>query len=390
MTFAVSPAIFGVEAPPIAEAMGWVKAGPKNREFINLCQAVPSYPPAEALQEAVGRLAHEAETSLYTDIRGLSPLREALAKHMSADYAGSVAASHVAITAGCNQAFCATLMALAQRGDNVVMPSPYYFNHQMWLDMLGIEKRLIPAFAAGRAHPLPADAAELIDSGTRAIILCTPNNPTGAIYSPDIIAAFYDLAKSAGIALIVDETYKDFREGTVPAHGLFAKADWEGTFVQLYSFSKVFALTGYRVGSIIAGGRIQSQIEKILDCIAICAPNISQQAALFGLQHLDRWKADKRKMMDERRAALLHAFKDPALKYELVSSGAYFAYLKHPFRIPAKDVAKKLAAEHDLLCLPGTVFGPDQDQYLRLAFANSPTSHMPLLAERLIESQSTA
>jgi aspartate/methionine/tyrosine aminotransferase len=98
-------------------------------------------------------------------------------------------------------------MAVAQRGDNVVLPSPYYFNHQMWLDMLGVEKRLVPAFAEARTYPLPDHAAALIDDRTRAIVLCSPNNPTGAIYPPHIIECFYDLAKASGIAVIIVDTY---------------------------------------------------------------------------------------------------------------------------------------------------------------------------------------
>lgn len=228
----------------------------------------------------------------------------------------------------------------------------------------------------------------MIDGHTRAIILCSPNNPTGAIYPPHIIAGFYELARAAGVALIIDETYKDFRSTPGPLHALFAKSDWQDTFVQLYSFSKVFALTGYRVGSIIAGPRILREAEKILDCMAICAPHISQRAALFGLENLTAWKREKQELMETRRTALLDAFRHPQLKFQLVSSGAYFAYVKHPFGNEAsKSVAMRLAGEHDVLCLPGSMFGSDQASYLRLAFANSPADKMSILVERLIESQ---
>jgi aspartate/methionine/tyrosine aminotransferase len=270
----------------------------------------------------------------------------------------------------------------------VVLPAPYYFNHQMWLDMLGVEKRLVPAFADDRAYPLPEEMASLIDGSTRAIILCSPNNPTGAIYPPHVIENYYELAKASGIALIIDETYKDFRSSPEPLHDLFATPDWHDTFVQLYSFSKVFAMTGYRAGSIIAGNKVLAEAEKILDCMAICAPQISQRAALFGLAHLDDWKRNKQRLMEARREALLGAFTNPRLSYKLISSGAYFAYVKHPFeKATAKSVAMRLAGEHDVLCLPGSMFGPGQDSYLRLAFANSPAEDMPLLVERLIESQ---
>ena len=132
------PLIARVEAPPIAEAMSWIRPGPRNRPLINLCQAVPSYPPAEALQAEMARAgARLPETSLYTDILGLPDLRARLAAHMASDYRGKVAAENVAITAGCNQAFCAAIMALARPGDNVILPVPYYFNHHMWLACWG-------------------------------------------------------------------------------------------------------------------------------------------------------------------------------------------------------------------------------------------------------------
>ena len=384
----LSSLVTPVSTPPIAEAAEWARNRLSNRELLNLSQAVPSYAPAEELRAEIARLAMLPEIGLYTAIRGNDDLRTGLAAHMSKDYGAELKAGDVTITAGCNQAFCAALMALAERGDNVILPSPYYFNHQMWLAMLGIDIRGIKAFGEGRAFPSPEEAASLIDSGTRAIILCTPNNPTGAIYPPEIIAQFYELAASRGIALVIDETYKDFRDGRQPPHDIFTRRGWRDTFVQLYSFSKIYAMTGYRAGSIIAGPAVSEQMEKILDCMAICTPAISQGAALYGLQHLDNWASEKVSMMSERRAALLDAFKAPGLRYTLESSGAYFAYVRHPFAgTPSKQVAQRLAREHDVLCLPGSMFGPGQEDHLRFAFANVPAEAMATLAERLLESQ---
>jgi aspartate/methionine/tyrosine aminotransferase len=383
-----SPLVRTVDAPPIAEAMTWLKPGPRNRALLNLCQAVPSYPPAEAMQAEIAKLAHAPGTSLYTDILGIPPLRAALAAHMAQDYGGQIGASQVAITSGCNQAFCAVIMAIAAAGDNVIIPAPYYFNHQMWLDMQGIEKRVVPAFTAESQTPLPEAAASLINARTRAIILCSPNNPTGAIYPPEVLARFFALAQRHRIRLIIDETYKDFRPTPEPLHLLFSLSGWENTFIQLYSFSKVFAVTGYRVGSIITEAPLLAEIEKVLDCMAICAPHISQAAVLFALSALDDWKAEKLDLMAARRRAVTAAFARPDLTYRLISSGAYFAYLQHPFAgTPAKQVAQRLAAEHDVLCLPGSMFGPGQDDYLRLAFANAPADSMAELAQRLVESQ---
>ncbi len=388
MSFEVSDLVTRVEFPPIAEAMSWVKTEPGNRELLNMCQAVPSYPPAEILQDEIARLAHAPGTGGYTDIFGIMPLRAAYAAHISADYDAHIDANEVAITTGCNQAFAAAIMSVAKAGDNVIIPVPYYFNHQMWLTMMGIEIRAIPAFSEGVSHPSPELATPLIDSRTRAIVLCSPNNPTGAIYPSEILNQFYNVAQSAGIALILDETYKDFRPDPAPPHNLLARDGWQNTLIQLYSFSKIYALAGYRLGAIIAGKDVLHQVAKVLDTMTVCPPQISQRAVLFGLTALDDWKAEKKAVMRGRLDAMRASFKTPELKYELVGSGAYFAYVKHPFDgETSKSVAMRLAKENDLLCLPGSMFGPGQENYLRFAFANVEAERMAGLAERLIESQ---
>ncbi len=137
--------------------------------------------------------------------------------------------------------------------------------------------------------PNAEDAEKLIGPRTRAIVLISPNNPTGAVYPRATIHAFYELAKKHGIALLLDETYKDFLpEGERP-HALFDEPDWQSTLVHLYSFSKVFALTGYRVGGVTAGAKLMAEIEKAMDCVSICPPRLGQEAALYGLRNLLPW-----------------------------------------------------------------------------------------------------
>jgi aspartate/methionine/tyrosine aminotransferase len=388
MSFALSQQISRVEFPPIAEAMSWVRQGPRNRDLLNMCQAVPSYPPAEALQSEFARLAQLPGTGGYTNIFGIDALRNAYAAATAADYAADIAPEQVAITTGCNQAFAAAVMTVAKAGENIVMPAPYYFNHQMWLTMLGIGINVIPAFQPGLSHPSVEDARKAIDSKTRAIVLCTPNNPTGAIYPPDVLSAFFDLAKEHGIALILDETYKDFRSALGPAHMLFHRKDWDETLIQLYSFSKVYALAGYRLGAMIGGAKMLHEAAKILDCMTICPPHITQLGVVFALRELDSWKREKLDVMAHRLATIRDAFKRMDLKFELISSGAYFAYVRHPFRGEAsKAVAMRLAQQHDVLCLPGSMFGPAQEDYLRFAFANVGAEFMEPLVDRLVGAQ---
>ena len=383
----LNPNVTAIPGAPIAQAASWIRTAPSNLAFINLSQAVPSYPPAPELRAEIARLAALDGTSGYTDVVGMAPLRQALAAKMGAG--GDVVESDVAITAGCNQAFCAAVSALAGAGDNVILPVPWYFNHQMWLDMQGIGIRPLATDPA-TALPDPEAAARLIDARTRAIVLVTPNNPTGATYPPALIEAFFELALDRGIALIVDETYRDYLPPGTPPHRLFARPDWRGAFVQLYSFSKTYALAGYRVGSVIAGPEVIASVEKLVDCMAICAPRISQGAALFGLQHLGGWAGEKRLLMDDRRAALVSAFARPDLRFSLVSCGAYFAWVRHPFGDApgtAEALAKRLAHEQNMLTLPGSMFGPGHEPFLRLAFANVEGALMEDVARRFAAAQ---
>src|SRR5262249_8428289 len=274
-------------------------------------------------QHLAARLSEPA-MARYTDILGLAELREALAADAGAFYDAVIEPAQVAITAGCNQAFCLALMALAGPGDEVILPLPYYFNHQMWLDMLGIRAVHLPFRPERGGVPDPAEAAALIGPRTRAIVLVSPNNPTGAVYPAASIRAFFELARARGIALVLDETYRDFLPGAgaQPPPGLFAVPGWADTLVHLYSFSKVYCLTGYRVGAAICGAPLAAELAKAMDCVAICAPRIGQEAALYGIRQFGAWRAEKRRLMGERLAALTRALTRNDTGYELVSAGA--------------------------------------------------------------------
>ncbi len=390
MPYAVNPLLGAVAPPPVAEVYGWISGRdfPADKPLLDVSQAVPGYPPDEALTAHLAEAVRQPQTALYTDIEGRPELRSALADHTAALYGGAVEAAEVSITAGCNQAFCLAITALAGPGDEVILPLPYYFNHRMWLDMMGVTPVYLPFRPERDGVPEAAEAAALITPRTKAIALITPNNPTGAAYPDETMQAFFELARDNRFALVVDETYRDFLAGETPPHGLFARPDWQGALVHLYSFSKVYCLTGYRTGAIIAAESFVAQVAKAADCVAICAPAVGQEAALYGLEHLDGWRQNKRALMQDRVEALRLAFRRNDMAYEVVSAGAYFAYLKHPFgEAPSAEVARRLADQHNLLCMPGGMFGPGQEPYLRFAFANLGAEHMPALAERLVASQ---
>ncbi len=387
MAFSINPNVDRVLEPPTNETRGWVARREYNCELpiIDAAQAVPSYPPADALQAHLAEAVQMADTAFYTPILGIADLREELAESLSAQYGAAVSAEGVAITCGGNHAYCMAMMALAGPGDEIILPEPFYFNHQMWFDLQSIGTRLLPCReTADGVVPDLDELRAMITERTRAVVLVTPNNPTGTVYTPDYICELYTLARERGIALVLDETYKDFLPGGEPPHGLFLDPDWGDTFVFLYSFSKVYSLTGYRVGALVGGGRFIDAIAKIADTLTICAPHVSQKAALFGLRNLAGWTEEKRDQLNRRLGLLRRAFEtiDPAFK--LVSSGAFFGYLRHPFEgMKSLDVSRNLFRDQSVLTWPGSFFGPNQEQYVRLAFANAGDAEIDELVRRL-------
>lgn len=369
-----SPAISGTDAPAIMEAYRWLDAAtlPPDLPFVNISQAAPVLAPPEPLRQHMAELVlTETAAHLYGPDLGYPPLRAALAGNIARHYGGAVAPDQVGITAGCNQAYTAAIATLAQAGDEVILPTPWYFNHQMWLTMNGI--RPVPLPCGADLVPDADAAAALITPRTRALVLVTPNNPTGLEYPAETIAAFFALAQRHGLALIVDETYRDFHSQPGAPHGLFQRADWADTLVHLYSFSKAYRLTGHRVGAIVTSQARLAQVEKYLDSTTICAGQLGQRAALWGLENLQQWVAGERDEILDRRAAITEMFARLD-GWRLRGCGAYFAFVEHPFDLPSVAVAQALLQQQAVLALPGAMFAPQgdaaADRCLRLAFAN--------------------
>ncbi len=376
-------------SPPVMEARRWlegVEFSPE-RPLINVSQAAPVEPPPEALRHAIAEAAmNQPQAHLYGPVLGRPDLREEVAAQWSAAYGGRVAAANVAITSGCNQAFRAAITMLCGEGDEVILPTPWYFNHKMWLDMSGVRSVALPTGSS--LLPDPEAAAALITPRTRAIVLVTPNNPGGVEYPSDLIRTFADLARARGLALIVDETYRDFHSSTDAPHDLFTDPDWDETLIQLYSFSKAYRLTGHRVGAMVASPARLAQVEKFLDTVTICPNQLGQIAALEGMRNLRQWLSGERAEILTRRAAIEAEM--PRLAdagWRLLGVGAYFAYLRHPFAIRSDDLARDMVRKAGVLALPGTMFTPDGDSegaaQLRIAFANVDSDGISQLFQRL-------
>ncbi len=379
-------------ASPIAEAHAWLAHRTSDRELLDMSQAAPAYPTAPPIAARIAEVAAEADGGRYAPPPGLPSLNEAFSAELTTDYGADLPASRILPTGGCNQAFCVTTSTLTEPGDEIIMPVPYYFNHDMWLKLDGVTPRYLvgdPTKPDGLI-PDPEKAAVLISDRTRAIVLVTPGNPTGVTVPPETIMAFYQLAAENDLALIVDETYRNFRLSDEPPHQLFSQPGWENTVISLHSFSKDLAIPGYRVGAVVAGEEVIYEIMKMVDCVQISAPRIGQEAAVAGLQHARGWRSEQAARINRALARYREVMAERPGGFELASAGAYFGWVRHPFTdLPTGEVIKRLVLDHDVLAIPGTAFTPTDERWVRFSYANLDFEQFDELANRLNEMSSS-
>ena len=386
MKFPMNEHIVNVHFPPISEVKGWLAGAPPDLPLVDLCQAIPDYPPAPELTAYLKGILDDPLVSRYSPDEGLPEVREAVCRRYERVYGARINPRQVCLTIGASQAFWLAIMVICRAGDEVVLQAPCYFDHPMALAMLGIRAVCAPFREDAGGLPSVEEIERLITPRTRAILLVTPSNPTGVVTPPETVHRLERLAASKGIALLLDETYADFIPGGVRPHELFARKGWGDHFVHIMSYGKTYALTGYRAGLLAASEEFIHQALKAQDTMAVCQPRVTQLAIKYGIEHLDGWVADNRRMMERRHDLFRTAFIGEGNPFRLAASGTFFAWVRHPF--PGKngrEAAKRLVEEAGLLTLPGEVFGPGLSPFLRLAFGNIREETIPEAVRRFRE-----
>ncbi|TRM69968.1 pyridoxal phosphate-dependent transferase [Schizophyllum amplum] len=402
LSFRVGRGILSTLSPPIPQAHEWANAykATPARPLLNMSQGVPGIPPPPELQRALGAAAASQESFGYTVPEGDLSMRNALAAEMKHIYGNScdVTSSDIALTTGCNLAFVASIMALTDAGDEVILPVPWYFNHQMTLSMLGLETVCLRTYPEDGFQPSIERCEKLITPKTRAIALVTPNNPTGSIYSAELLAQFVKLATDKGVALIIDETYRDFITSGEPPHALFASDAWRRTVVHCYSFSKAYCIPGHRLGAIVAAPEFLTHVKTVLDTVQICPPRVVQLALGPLLPSLRDFVAETARAVEHRHVLFRNALPP---SWRLGAQGGYYAFVRHPFKhVAAFDVCKRLATEMGVVTLPSAFFCEqkvggevkevtveEEDKWIRFSVANINDEKVQKVCERLKESE---
>ena len=379
----------GVDPPPVLEVKNWL-SNPDlqpSKPLIDVSQAAPTEPPPKKMLEFMAnKILCDNAVNTYGPVLGLDELRESLASKWSRQYQGKVSKENVAVTSGCNQAFCASISSFTSENDEVIIPTPWYFNHHMWLQMAGVKS--IPLDTDANMNPIVEKAEALITDRTRAIVLVSPNNPSGAIYSNQLLQKFFDLCKSNQIRLIIDETYKDFHPNASQPHTLLENNNWDQVLTILYSFSKTYRMTGHRIGALLTSKENLIEIEKALDTFTVCPPQLGQYAANWGLNNLEAWAAERRTEILQRAKHFSEKFLPLSTAgWSLRGCGAYFAFVEHPFEDESNILAPLILRDQGILLMPGTMFYPKHNplgsRSFRIAFANIDKNKISTLLERL-------
>ena len=370
LKLAESQRLRAVQSPIIPVIADLIRAHPGT---ISLGQGVVGYgPPPEAFAQLEACFADPANHK-YQPVAGITPLLAAIATKLAADHGvrtGSAHGNRVMVTAGGNLAFMNAVLAIADAGDEFILPTPYYFNQEMAVTMAGCRPVLVPTDAN---HQLDVEAIRAaLTPRTRAIVTVSPNNPTGAVYPAADLRAINTLCAERGLFHISDEAYESF---TYEGAQHFSAASLPGSAahtISLYSMSKAYGFASWRIGWMVYPQQLESAMRKIQDTLLICPPVVSQYAAIGALAAGADFVRQKLAAIAEVRrlvqAALAPLVADGICEVPAARGAFYFLLrVRHGSR-PPLEVAEWLIREHRVAVIPGNAFGLTTGCHLRVAY----------------------
>lgn len=335
---------------------------------ISLGQGVVYYPPPPEAAEQISLFLADPQNHKYQAVEGISPLLESIAAKLSAENQIEINQNNcIVVTAGSNMGFMNAILAIANPGDEIILQTPYYFNHEMAIAMASCRPVLV---RTDQNYQLLPDAIEsAITNKTKAVVTISPNNPTGAVYPPETLQAVNEICRKRGIYHISDEAYEYFTYNGVKHFSPAAIPQSSEYTISLFSLSKAYGFASWRIGYMVIPRDLLVPVKKIQDTILICAPVISQYAALGALQAGVRYCQEKLKTIIKVREIVLQELQSIShLCIIPPSNGAFYFLLKVQTNVAAMELVERLIREYKVAVIPGTTFGVDDGCYLRVAY----------------------
>jgi aspartate/methionine/tyrosine aminotransferase len=363
--------MLAVDTPIIPAVAALVRENPGT---ISLGQGVVNYGPPEEAIAAIPSLMSDVQLNKYQSVMGVEPLVEALTQKLALDN-GIVLGqdAKVMVTAGSNMAFLNCILAVTDPGDEVILPMPFYFNHEMAIRMCGC----IPITVNTNLDwSLDVNAiAQAITPKTRVIVTVSPNNPTGAVYARESLVAVNRLCADKGLYHFSDEAYESF---TYEDHEHFSPASLPHAghhTVSFFSLSKNYGMASWRVGYVVFPAHLQEALNKVQDTNLICAPVVSQLVAVKALACGRSWVKPKIQALVAVRKNVYTTLTElgPLAQFPK-THGAFYVLIKLPALARGTDPMafnQFMAQRHQVVSVPGFAFGltdPADGNYQRLSY----------------------
>src|SRR5262245_21604153 len=364
-TLNTSSRMDAIQAPIIAVIGDVIRQHPGT---ISLGQGVVHYGPPQAALDAAREALPQPETHGYQDGAGIPELVAAIEAKLRRDNDIDCRNGlRVMVTAGGNMAFVHAILAITQPGDEVILPVPFYFNHEMAIQMADCTAVRVPT---DDRYQLNLDAIRrAITPRTRAIVTVSPNNPTGAVFPKAALREVNDLCARHGLFHISDEVYEYFTYGSA-AHASPAAFDGaEAHTISLFSLSKAYGFAGWRIGYMVYPERLSSAIAKVQDTVLVCPPVISQIAATAAMEVGPAYCRDHLRALAEVRDIVIRELRalEPLCTVP-TADGAFYCFLRVNADADPMAIAERLIREHRVAIIPGTAFGMTRGCYFRVAF----------------------
>lgn len=337
-----------------------------GKRVLHLEIGQPDYQPPKIVLESTARFIKEGYIQ-YTLSRGIFELRDEVAKYYNTLYNSNLDAnSEVIISAGAKLGIYATMWSVVNPGTNVVILNPAWVSYGDIVRSLGGIARYIPVDENFNYDE--NKLRELIDDNTVAIVVNSPSNPTGAIMSGRGLELLYSIACEHDIILLSDEIYNEYiYEGRFTS--LTEIKDWKTNGVIINGLSKTFAMTGFRIGYVLANSRTINSINKVMQLTASCPVNFNQRAGVVALQHIDEMRAKIYSIMPARRELASKLLFELDVGY-IPPQGTIYAWFKID-GIDSISWANRLLAEKNVAVTPGRAFGPAGEEFIRISLATA-------------------
>jgi aspartate/methionine/tyrosine aminotransferase len=354
-----------VQPPVIPIVAEWTRDNPGT---ISLGQGVVSWEPPATAYEGIDRFREDGENHKYKLAQGIPPLLDLIGEKLKVENGIELdPKDRVFVTAGANMAFLNAILAIADVGDEIILPAPFYFNHEMAVTMLGCNPVVVHTDSN---HQLDLDALRsAISKRTRAIVTTSPNNPSGAVYPEEDLRAVTALCREFGLFHISDEAYEYFTFDGASHFSPGSAKDADEHVISLFSLSKAYGFASWRIGYMATPPQLIDAVKKIQDTNLICPPVVSQFAALEAMRTGRAYCEEKlvevqnvRNLVMERLAGWEEfATTAPA-------KGAFYFLLKIKTDLKSLSVAQRLIEEYKVAVIPGSAFGLTKNCFLRIAY----------------------